>query len=156
MAIGQTKALVVNDKTQTAVSCCGHLCTLEVLRWDGTDTHHTEARAQRFKSSYDVILEGENNKHFVTTKQCTVLAQTQHTTKPFLGCHLDRKQHIKVKTSQAVSQKHGTGQDLVVLRRQKGYGTHGTSTAFPVNQRHNSLERLSSCLGVIRQSARKT
>lgn len=97
MAIGQTKALVVNDKTQTAVSCCGHLCTLGVLRWDGTDTHHTEARAQRFKSSYDVILEGENNKHFVTTKQCTVLAQTQHTTKPFLGCHLDRKQHIKVK-----------------------------------------------------------
>lgn len=40
-----------------------------VLRWDGTDTHHTEARAQRLKSSYDVIWEGENNQHFVTTKQ---------------------------------------------------------------------------------------
>lgn len=32
------------------------------------------------KSTYDVMLEGENNQHFVTTKQYTVLVQAEHTT----------------------------------------------------------------------------
>lgn len=35
---------------------------------------------ERLKSTYDVMLEGENNQHFVTTKQYTVLVQTEHTT----------------------------------------------------------------------------
>lgn len=32
------------------------------------------------KSTYDVMSEGENNQHFVTTKQYTVLVQAEHTT----------------------------------------------------------------------------
>lgn len=85
LATGQTETLVVNGNTQTAVSCCGHFCALRVLWWDGTDTDHTEARTQPPKSSYDVIWEGENNQHFVTTKQYNVLVPTQHTVNPFLG-----------------------------------------------------------------------
>lgn len=61
------------------------ISVLRVLWWDGTDTHHTEARTQPPKSSYDVIWEGENNQHFVTTKQYNVLVPTQHTVNPFLG-----------------------------------------------------------------------
>lgn len=77
----KTKALVVNGRTgTTAVSCCGHFCALGCYGRDGTDTHHTGARAQGFKSSYDVIWEEENNQHFVTTKQYNVLVPD--TTKP--------------------------------------------------------------------------
>lgn len=95
LAIGQTKALVVNGNTQT-VSCFGHFCALGVLWWDGTDTHHTEAWTQPLKSSYDIIWEGENNQDFVTTKQYTVLVQTR-LTKTILGLTLEKKTITKVK-----------------------------------------------------------
>lgn len=46
---------------------------------------HTTLKHEQLKSTYDVIWEGENNQHFVTTKQYTVLVQTQHTANPLLG-----------------------------------------------------------------------
>lgn len=148
-AIRQTKALVVNGDTQTAVSCCCHFCALGVLWWDGTDTHHTEARAQGLKSNYDVILEGENNQHFVTTKQYTVLAQqTRHTTKPFLGYHFKEKKLKQDKLS-----VRNTAQYSSYSRLRHTWKEHSVPSKV---QTHNSLERISSCLGVIQQSVRKT
>lgn len=41
---------------------------------------HTAMKHKWLKSTYDVMSEGENNQHFVTTKQYTVLVQAEHTT----------------------------------------------------------------------------
>ena len=101
VAMGQTKALVVNGNTWSFLGPWGAM-----VGWH-RHTPHTKLKHEPrdLNPANDVIWEGENNQHFVTTKQNAVSVSPD--TQSIAGSTVEKKTMKRLKQSK----EHGTVQD---------------------------------------------